>query len=165
MSPRSRAAGEALVEGDKHLLCCFYLPALLLFPMCHPQLSRGQAGSWRASNILQHTRAINVGCRCCLMGHMPNKPLGMRTRGVGCCSSRSTFLFLLLVTQPSLSTSALSISTDRSLWWLQIIVSVWVFKSSLHHPEEFNLSEPDGEIAAFITTRCRTSLFRSHLEK
>lgn len=40
-----------------------------------------------------------------------------------------------------------------------------LLQSPQHHPEEFNMSEPDRKIAAFITTMYRTSLFHNHLEK
>lgn len=135
--------------------CCCFLCA----PLSCPEARQAPGG------LPKQTRTINMGCRCCCMGHMPKKfPQGVE----GCSSwSMSPFFlfFFLLVTQSSLSTFALSISTDRSACCLQIIVSVLVFKCSQHHPEEFNPSGADGEIAAFITTRCRTSLFHSHLDK
>lgn len=70
-------------------------------------------------------RAINVGWRCCWMGHTPKNSL----KAWGVAPPVPCLLVLLLVTQSSLSTFDLSISTDRPVCWLQIIVSVWVFKS------------------------------------
>lgn len=113
----STVVGETLVEGDKS--------SIVLYLFSSPACSLHKLHTAPAEPVLKCTRALNVGCRCCFMGHlhMPNKSFWGNMESVEMLLLLLyVSFFLLLVAQFSLNASRFS--TDRPVCWLQIIIII-----------------------------------------
>lgn len=158
MSPRRKAVGEARVEGDKCPL------VLYLFSSPAGSLCTLHTAVPRSSNTPeQQTWAQMLLYRTLVYAQqIPSE----KYRRSGDVAPPSPRLFSFFATCHS-NAFASSISIDRVLAAGNYNCSgaQILSQSPQHHPEEFNMSEPDRKIAPFVTTMDRTSLFHNHLEK
>ena len=108
---------------------CMCFPALQLVCVRHAQLSWGQAGSWRAC---PQTRQSNKhGLQMLLYEAYAQQITSDKYRKCGDVAPPSPCLFFLLPVTPfSLNAFTLSVSIDRPVCQLQVIIIVQVFKSS-----------------------------------